>query len=311
MGGTLPFDLTKLYPERTPDFTPFTGGHALVLAGSDRATAPAVLSAAATLRAGADAVTVLAPPGAAESVRAHVAEAETVSLAGPVFSGLDVELVVEEAEVADAVLIGGGLGTRDETVRAVRALISELDVPIIVNGDVTPALHGHEDLVKGRAAVIALSARALAHGAGKETPKTMDDLVALANAEAQRLQTTLLVEGPRAVVADAKRHHVAGLASAYAAKTGHHCVVEGATLALLARGVPAYEASSAAAHLGAFAFDLAALTLGDGLLAADAVTFLPRALVEARRRAATTHLSNGIVTPSPLAPAPATPAPPS
>ena len=105
-------------------------GHALLIAGSSDKTGAAVLAAKAALRSGTGLLTVHLPSKAAPALQAHSAEAMlSIDPSEEVFSSLP------SLSRFNAVAVGPGLGTREESQRALKLLIQEFKAPIIFDAD--------------------------------------------------------------------------------------------------------------------------------------------------------------------------------
>jgi len=106
-------------------------GHALLIAGSDGKRGAAVLATSGAIRAGAGLVTLHTDNKGAETIHAHLPEA-MVSFD----SGKDARFSeVPELGSYNAIGIGPGLGTSDESSRAMKLLIQDCKVPLVIDAD--------------------------------------------------------------------------------------------------------------------------------------------------------------------------------
>ena len=138
-------------PERRADTHKGSYGHVAVVAGSRDKPGAACLTSWAVLRAGSGLVTCFTARSAQPIVAASHAEIMTVSLdetpQGAISGGggfLYEELLAERAAVA----IGPGLGRAPETVSLVMALLSSLEVPIVLDADGINALEGDTEKLR-------------------------------------------------------------------------------------------------------------------------------------------------------------------
>jgi hydroxyethylthiazole kinase-like uncharacterized protein yjeF len=122
-----------------PDSFKNTHGHALVFAGSRGMTGAAVLCAGAAMRSGAGLVTVASPASAARAVAARVMpEVMTAGLAetpGGAFTGNAFDEAAWLRGRADAVAVGPGLTTGEETRTFVRAVVERRATPVVIDAD--------------------------------------------------------------------------------------------------------------------------------------------------------------------------------
>ncbi len=106
-----------------------TFGHALLVGGSPGKWGAICLSAKACLRSGAGLLTVHAGEAASQSLMNHLPEAMVSDAGTAYFSTLP------QLGVFDAIGIGPGMGTRDESAKALKLLIQEAKVPLVLDAD--------------------------------------------------------------------------------------------------------------------------------------------------------------------------------
>ena len=102
-------------PERKKDSKKGDNGRILVVGGSKEYIGAVALAGLAALRSGADWVTVAAPEKVAWAVNCLSADLVTVKLTGDYFSLEHLKEVEELAGRHDVVLLGNGMGLREET----------------------------------------------------------------------------------------------------------------------------------------------------------------------------------------------------
>lgn len=241
-----------------------------LVAGSPGMTGAAHLAAGAALRAGAGYVRLSVPgldadPGA--PVEVVVVPMDAARWAGGVVADLD---------RFGALAVGPGLGRGDETQRATRELVARAGVPTVVDGDGLVALGEDARAVVGRrpdgAAPVVLTPHAgeFEQLTGSRPPAdrfaAVRDLAATTGAVVLLKGTTTLVAEPGGDLLAVR----AGDSRLATAGTGD--VLTGILAALLASGVPAFEAAAAAALLHGRA---GALAWPHGLVAGDLLAELP------------------------------------
>ena len=107
-----------------------TYGHALLIAGSEKMTGAALLGAKSCLRSGVGLLSVHLPQKAVLPLQATVPEAIVDADESDVcFSNFG------DLQAYNAVGVGPGLGKSDETVRALKCLIQEVKVPLVLDAD--------------------------------------------------------------------------------------------------------------------------------------------------------------------------------
>ncbi|MCI9269416.1 MAG: NAD(P)H-hydrate dehydratase, partial [Lawsonibacter sp.] len=119
-------------------------GKLFILAGSEGYTGAPVLAARAALRTGAGLVYLGVPRDIYPIVAVKCDEAMPFPLPE------DYSAVLERARGCDAALIGPGLGRGPRVERLVLSLLTDLDVPVVLDADGINALAGHIDVLLDR-----------------------------------------------------------------------------------------------------------------------------------------------------------------
>jgi len=115
-----------------------TFGHSLLIAGSYGMMGAAVLAARSCLRAGAGLVTVHVPRSGYQVIQTAVPEAlADVDLSDTAFTGFP------DLRSFSAIGVGPGLGSGQDTQKALHKLINEVKVPLIIDADALNILSGN------------------------------------------------------------------------------------------------------------------------------------------------------------------------
>jgi len=247
-----------------------------VVGGSQGMTGAVMLAARAALRAGAGMVVAGLPGDAA--ARASGGEVVTRPLPATSSGALDEDAAKEVLDGLDrfrALVVGPGLGQAASTVAAVRRLVAEAHVPLVLDADGLNALDGDLDLLARRpaATVVTPHAGEYARLAGE---KLGDDRVAAARRLAERAGAIVVLKGSRTVVADPTgRAAVNTTGGPWLATAGTGDVLSGVVGALAAVGLPAFRAAAAGAWIHGRAADVAGHA---GLVAGDLIDAVPTVL---------------------------------
>jgi NAD(P)H-hydrate epimerase len=276
LGLTEEADASAWLPPRPPESHKWSVGAVYVVGGSQGMTGAVMLAARAALRAGAGMVVAGLPGDAA--VRASGGEVITRSLPATSSGGLDEDAAKEILDGLDrfrALVVGPGLGRSAATVAAVRRLVGEAPVPLVLDADGLNALDGDVELLAGRpaATIVTPHAGEYARLAGEPVG---EDRVAAARRLAERAGAVVLLKGSRTVVADPTgRAALNATGGPWLATAGTGDVLSGIVGALAAMGLPAFRAATAGAWLHGRAADLAG---HEGLVAGDLIHALPTVL---------------------------------
>jgi NAD(P)H-hydrate epimerase len=244
-------DVSDLVPRRAHWGNKWSAG-VMVVAGSPGMTGAAALCARSAYRAGAGMVRLGVPGG--DLSDAPTTEAVSVEL--PAEDWADAAL--HEVSRCKAVLVGPGLGRREATSSAVRRLVAESPVPVVVDADGLFALGeigrpDAADLSGARSRVILTPHDGeYARLTGAEPGV---DRIAAVRRLAESSGTVALLKGPVTAIADGDpsaavgRTLLATAGTSALATAGTGDVLSGMIGAMLARGVAPLEAAALAAHV--------------------------------------------------------------
>lgn len=172
--------------------------------------------------------------------------------------------LVERSRRFGAVVLGPGLGTATATVEAVRALVADLDVPIVLDADGLGAFDDAPEVLASRTAPTVLTPHDGEYARLTGGPPGADRMAATRDL-ADRTGAAVLLKGPTTVVADAGgavRLNPTGGPSLATAGSGD--VLGGMIGAFLAQGMNPTDAAASGAFVHGRAADPAGHT---GLLA--------------------------------------------
>jgi len=284
-------DVRAHFPRRPPDAHKGSYGHLLVVAGSIGKAGAAALAGRAALRSGVGLCTVATPASQQPIVAGLGAEYMTEPLAeteGRALSAGAKGRILELAARADAVALGPGISLDPETQELIRALVLEVDRPMVVDADALSALAGGLDVL-GRAAgprVLTPHPGEMARMLGAAVPRVQADRLETARGFAARHRAYLALKGAGTVIAAPDgRVFVNPTGNPGMASGGSGDVLTGMVGAFLARGLDPLAALQAGCFLHGLAGDIAAGDRGEeGLIAGDIVEAIPAAMKPGKAR---------------------------
>ena len=142
---TDPTDIRHLFAPRALDSNKGMYGHVLVVGGSFGKSGAPAMSGLGAYRSGAGLVTVAIPKSALMAVAAIRPELMTEPLeetpSGHTAFG-ELNKLLGFTKKMTVLAMGPGLGTEEETVRLVRALYEQVEIPAVVDADALNALAG-------------------------------------------------------------------------------------------------------------------------------------------------------------------------
>jgi NAD(P)H-hydrate epimerase len=255
-------------------------GHALIIAGNYGMAGAAILATRACLRSGVGKVTVHCPKRNVPIMQTAVPEAiVSIDREETTFSeGIP-------TEDYQAVGIGPGLGTSEQTAITLIAQLRRTQCPLVADADALNILANRrawmQQLPKG--IILTPHPKELDRIEGK----SVDSYERLSKARdlAERLQGYVVLKGHHTMICMPDGHVVfnstgnAGMATA-----GSGDVLTGIITGLLANGYERQLACVIGVYLHGLAGDLAARELGEeSLIASDLITYLPKAFMKLKR----------------------------
>jgi len=273
-----------LLPPRPVDGHKGTFGHLLVMAGSLGKSGAAVMTATAGLRAGAGLVTLACPAGMQAIAATQLVEVMTAPLTevGGAVSLQAMAELLELAEGKQALALGPGLGTGDETGALIRRFLQETELPVVVDADGLNALAGHLEVLvrrRGRPTVLTPHPGEMARLCGQSVAAVQAARIDVARDFAVTHGVVVVLKGARTVTACADgRVRINASGHAGMASGGMGDVLTGQIGGLLAQGLPVCDAATLGVFLHGLAGDRLRGYYGEaGLLATDLLRELPAA----------------------------------
>lgn len=140
---------------RAADSHKGTYGHVLLLAGSAGKSGAAILAGRAALRSGAGLATIATPDPVQPTVAAGQPEYMTEPLKATKSGALSLRSLVDgtfgELEEGKSVLaIGPGLGTHRQTQEFIRTIVTQTELPVLLDADGLNAFDGQADSLRKR-----------------------------------------------------------------------------------------------------------------------------------------------------------------
>jgi hydroxyethylthiazole kinase-like uncharacterized protein yjeF len=199
-------------------------------------------------------------------------------LSGDVLNDRDVPAVIDLIRNVDAVLIGPGLGSAEETLMAIRRIVKACDKPLVIDADAITAVSQDKSVLEGKSGVVTPHAGEFVTLSGGKLPADYEQRRKPAMDLADTIGFTVLLKGRIDVIADGHRCKLNRTGNAGMSVGGTGDVLAGQVAGLLSRGVAPYDAARIAAYVNGAAGDLAYETLGFSLLATDVIDRIPLVL---------------------------------
>ncbi len=276
--------VAPFFPARAPGVHKGQLGRLLLVAGSRRMPGAAALAAQGALSAGVGLLTVAGP---ADGLTELPPEAMRLPLPASGDGEISLDGVAEIARfTGDAIALGPGLGSREETREAVRQIVLTTSLPLVLDADGLNAWAGRASQLARRSGLALTphpgeAARLL----GLTSAEVQEDRLQTARRLAREAEAAVALKGPGTLVADPRGAvFVNRSGGPELAAGGSGDVLTGVVGALLARRLAPLEALSAGVFLHGLAGSEARQSSGEEAVTASGVAaHLGRAVRRLRR----------------------------
>jgi NAD(P)H-hydrate epimerase len=196
--------------------------------------------------------------------------------------------LLELLDGADALAVGPGLSTHDETADLVRRLVRDCPVPLILDADGLNAFAGRAAEIADRKsdAILTPHVGEFVRLSGVSARALVDDRLAHVRALAERTEAVTLLKGSRTLVTTSDGMvRINPTGGPVLATAGSGDVLTGIIGGLVARGLDPADAAFAGAYVHGLAGILAGRSSGEGTLAGDIARHVPEAVNRIREDA--------------------------
>lgn len=266
-------------------------GRIFCVAGSVGMVGAAALCSRAALRAGAGAVRTGMPWRLAAVVAGRDPNVMTTALPETedgTISAMAPAKVLKAAEGFHVMLLGPGISTNPQTVQAVKSLLPDVHMKLVIDADALNAiaLDGCKCIKEIDRAhglpILTPHPGEMKRLLGKEAPGDLKDdhenRLKVAAKFAAKHKVVLVLKGHKTVVTDGRQAYINTSGNPGMAKAGMGDVLVGVIAALLAQGLPPFDAAQLGVYLHGLAGDMVRDRIGEvGVLAMDVIEQLPLA----------------------------------
>ena len=270
--------LKRIYKKRDPWSKKYDFGHLLVIGGSKQYSGSPVFNALAALRAGVDLVTILAPERAANIIASFKPDLIAYPLNGNYITKKHFKELVEFTKKADAVVIGGGLGRRKETLDVVAKYLKKIKVPCVIDADAIHAVAKKRNIINSKPFVITPHAYEFFIFSGIKVKNKVEERVKFVKKVAEEFNVTILLKGHVDVISNGRKTMLNKTGSPELTVGGTGDTLAGIVGALLARGVDTFTAACAGAYINGKAGEYATKRYGESVIASDLIDEIPAVL---------------------------------
>ncbi len=261
-------------PSRKNTSNKGTFGKTLLVCGSYKYPGAALLASKAAASTGSGLTALSSPKEVFEQITKAIPEVTHVDF--------DTKEILDEGQTANVMVVGPGLSCTREIEDLVIQIITQTNIPIVLDADGINVLAGKSSILKDVKKEIILTPhpKELARLLGKNTEDILNDKINIAMSTAKEFNCTLVLKGPGTIIATKDgKIYISPFANSALAKGGTGDVLAGFIGGLIAQGLQ----SDIATCLGVYLHGKAGELVSNdktvfSLLPQDLITYLPQVL---------------------------------
>jgi len=275
-----PGDVVLVKKSRAPGAHKGDFGRLLAIGGSEVFSGAPTLVTLAALRTGVDRAYLGAPEKTARAISSMSPDLITLKLEGNHLNPGNVAELEPYVELADAVVLGPGLGLHPRTKEFVKACVDaveEAGKPLLLDADGLKAFAEFKRPLKVPL-VLTPHAGEYAILTGREVPENQIERIAEVQRTAAELKAVVLLKGQVDLICDGRRFKLNFTGNPGMTVGGTGDVLSGVVGAFLAQKADPFEAAAAGAFANGAAGDFVASEKGYHMVASDLLDWIPRVL---------------------------------
>ena len=277
---TGPGDFSTIWRPRPPASHKGEFGRLLIIGGSENFTGAPAFSALAATKCGTDLVYVASPESTANIVASYSPDLITIRLPGDHLKPTGVTELERWLRLADAVILGPGIGLHEDTIEFVWkiiALAEALNKPLVLDADALKIFAEKKRPLK-TIAVMTPHRGEFAAVAKKKIGENLESKVETAEQLALEVGAIIILKGQIDIITDGKRTKLNRTGNPYMTVGGTGDVLTGVLGAFLAQNILPFRASAAAVFLNGLAGDMLIAQDGPAITGSKLVEYVPKAM---------------------------------
>src|SRR5437867_4956262 len=275
-----PGDFKILWKPRPPTAHKGDYGRLLIIGGSENFTGAPAFSALAATKCGTDLVYVASPAKTAETIASYSPDLISIKLPGDHLNPRALPELAKWTTTVDAIVLGPGIGLHEETVEAVKKLITEAgeqNKPMVLDADALKIFGRNRRRHKSPAVLTPHQGEFAQVLQRKISPDTQ-----LRQEAARQLATetgaTVVLKANVDIIADTNRLRLNKTGNPYMTVGGTGDILTGIIGAFLSQKADPFRASVAGAFLNGLAGDMLMKEKGPTVTPLALVDHIPRAI---------------------------------
>ena len=277
---TGPGDFKILWKPRPPTAHKGDYGRLLIIGGSENFTGAPAFSALAATKCGTDLVYVASPAKTSDIIASYSPDLITVKLPGDHINPKALAELERWMSIVDAIVLGPGIGLHEETVEAVKKLISQtgdLNKPLVLDADALKIFGRSRRRLKNPT-VLTPHTGEFAQVLQRKISPDMKLRQEAAKQLAVETGATVVLKSNVDIIADSTRLKLNKTGNPFMTVGGTGDVLTGIIGALLAQKVEPFKAGAAGVFLNGLTGDMLMEEKGPTVTPLALVDYIPRAI---------------------------------
>ena len=279
-------DIAGILPKRFSDSNKGSYGKALCICGSYKMPGAAFMSVSGAMRLGAGLVISCFPKSAYPALSAKLNEAVLMPVKDTSygkFSNSAFSEINETIAKSSAVLVGCGIGLNKDIKTLVSSVISNTEVPTVLDADALNAVSGNPDILLNAKASVIITPHPgeMSRLCGASIADILKNPIKYASDFSKKYGCTVVLKTANTVVTSPQNRniYINRTGNSGLSKGGSGDLLAGMIVSLLAQGMKPYEAACASVYIhGDCADKLAEKISKRGMLVTDMINYLPEYL---------------------------------
>jgi hydroxyethylthiazole kinase-like uncharacterized protein yjeF len=250
-------------------------GKVLVVGGSNEYSGAPALAALSALRSGVDISVIACPNSVASPIRSYSPDLLVKSLSDNYVNFDDTSKILELSKNADSMVMGCGIGLKEETGLALNEMIEKIQKPVVIDADALKILDS--DLISEYKNEIVLTPHKREFKAlfGINVPEDLAKKIDVVLEYSKEFNCTLVLKGDIDIISNGESVKLNSTGNSGMTVGGTGDILAGIIGGLMAQGHDAYESSYLGSFINGAAGDIAKNEYGYNFLASDILKYIP------------------------------------
>ncbi|NON61453.1 NAD(P)H-hydrate dehydratase [Acidianus sp. RZ1] len=257
-----------------------SGGRVLVIGGSKTFSGAPSLSGMAALRSGADLVYVAAPGSTAYTIASYSPDLIAIKLTGDNLNPSNLDELRAWIDKADSIVIGPGAGLAEETIEASKKIVNYIldkGKPAVIDADSLKSIKG---FTLKENVVVTPHAGEFKIFFGEEVNSEPMERIQQVMRLAKKCGCTVLLKGYFDVISDGNTFKLNKTGNPGMTVGGTGDTLTGIVAALLAEGVPAFDAASIGSFINGLAGSVVYAEKDNHITSTDLIEEIPKVMID-------------------------------